>query len=270
MKNTKFLGKKILLLVAVLIIIVMLIPTSAFANDDDGIEKDEIPSAGSLEGFWMRYSPEDIGYHVVEPMEKICILGDEGSLEIQIIKDENDGSLLEHFLGVTVSNVYTSFEDLNKVFVELSDTPSYEISEEKGILNFTFSKDTLKCPYDIRSYEFLFSFDDGKAYSLVWIAKESDLLGYVDGGHVWIVKEPPELNWNEFPVEGAPEVNTITAEDEQAQLIEKETDQVQVMENETDKIDTEIRRIAVPLILISVILFALSVFMIRIRNKKGN
>jgi len=181
---------KVLAVFLALLFMIMSMPMSVFADEDGEVIKEEMPNAGSLEGFWMRYDPEDIGYHVVDPMEKICILGDEEPLKIQITKEENNESLSDHFLEVTVTNIYTSFEDMNKLFYESCTTPEYEMSEEDGILTFIFSKDIFECPKDFKRYEFVFTFDDGKAYSLVWVTKENDMLEYTESGHVWFIPAP--------------------------------------------------------------------------------
>lgn len=218
-------SKKAFFVLFISIFIVFTFSAYAFADDEDQM-KEEMPNASSLEGFWLRYNPEEIGYHVAEPMEKICIIGSEEPLEIQIIKEENDGPLIEHFIGLTLTHIYTSFEDLTSLFYEEEAAPDYEVTEENGILKFAINKDGLKCPDDLRSYEFLFTFDDGKACSLVWVTKESDLLGYTDGGHVWIVKEPPTLNWDENPVERSNLIEESTVEGGDTSLVEESIDDV--------------------------------------------
>lgn len=254
MKN-KIINSQVLILFIISILIVLSIPMAAFADDEDQT-KEEIPNASSLEGFWLRYNPEEIEYHVAEPMEKICVIGSEEPLEIQIVKEENDGPLIEHFLGLTLTHIYTSFEDLTSLFYEEEAAPDYEITEENGILKFTVSKDGLKCPDDLRSYELLFAFDDGKACSLVWVTKEIDLLGYTDDGHVWIVKEPPTLNWDENPVERSNLIEESTIEGGDTLLVEEKND------------DVSERNVKVILIL-SLLIIAVAVVYILYRLKNG-
>lgn len=175
------------------------LPATAFADEEDpiGFALDENISdednVGSLEGFYSHYNPEDIGYHVAAPKEKIHIVGTSESLNIQVAKEENNGSIMDHFTGVEVNRVYTSLEDVTTLFYEKADTPDYEVKEENGILTFTFDNDCLKIINSVSTYEIIINFDDGKAYSLVWVTKEPDLLGYTESGHVWIVSEPPEV-----------------------------------------------------------------------------
>lgn len=190
MKSIKMINTKALILFLIAILLVLSMPMAAFADDENQLKEEDMPGVGSFEGFWMRYDPEDIDYHVTDNMEKICILDDEEPLEIKIEKEENDGSLIEHFLDVTVSHVHTSLDDMTRLYFEPENTPDYDVFEEDGVLSFIFSKDALECPNDIKRYEFLFTFDDGQAYSLVWVTKETDKLEYTEGGHVWATPVP--------------------------------------------------------------------------------
>lgn len=195
-------NSKVFIVFILAILMVLMMPAAAFADEeapigfalDDNISDED--NVGSLEGFYSHYNPEDIGYHVVTPKEKIHIVGTSGSLDIQVAKEENNGSIMDHFIGVEVNRVYTSLEDVTTLFYEKADTPDYEVKEENGILTFTFDNDCLKIINSVSTYEIIINFDDGKAYSLVWVTKEPDLLGYTESGHVWIVSVPPEVPAN--------------------------------------------------------------------------
>lgn len=200
-------NNKVFIVFILAILMVLMMPAAAFADEeapigfalDDNISDED--NVGSLEGFYSHYNPEDIGYHVVAPKEKIHIVGSSDSLNIQVAKEENNGSIIDHFTGVEVNRVYTSLEDVTTLFYEKADTPDYEVKEENGILTFTFDNDCLKIINGVSTYEIIINFDDGKAYSLVWVTEETDLLGYTESGHVWIVLEPSEV-----PVEPDPKV----------------------------------------------------------------
>lgn len=209
MKTKDLINLKALIVFLIMIFMILSMPMSVFADEEgDRIKEEDMPMAGSLEGFWMRYNPEDIDYHVIDPMEKICIIGDEEPLEIRITKEENDGSLSDHFLEVTVNHIHTSADDMDKIYYEPENTPDYEMSEEDGILSFIFSKDILECPKDIKRYEFVFTFDDGKAYSLVWVTKKNDMLEYTESGHVWFIPAPI-VTLEDMGIDGITAVNKL-------------------------------------------------------------
>ena len=226
-------NSKVFIVFILVILMVLTMPSAAFADEEDpiGFALDENISdednVGSLEGFYSHYDPEDIGYHVVAPKEKIHIVGTSGSLEIQVAKEENNGPVMDHFTGVEVNRVYTSLEDVTTLFYEKADTPDYEVKEENGILTFTFDNDCLKIINSVSTYEIIINFDDGKAYSLVWVTEETDLLGYTESGHVWIVLESPEV-----PVEPDPKVGPNGEKD--MEPIEESDISTQVVEEAND------------------------------------
>lgn len=189
MKTVKMINNKVLILFLIAILIALSMPMSVFADDEGDQPKDE-RYIYSLKDFWENYDPEDIGYHVVDPMEKIYLMESEEPLEIQVVREEDDGLLLEHFLGLTLTWVYSDTDPTIINYVEAA-TPDYEVTEEEGVLTFIFSKDSLKSMENDQRYEFLFTFDDGQAYSLVWASDGSLNLVYTESGHVFL--EPPEI-----------------------------------------------------------------------------
>lgn len=188
MKNMERLCSIILLLFLILILIVLSMSVSAFAEDNEQT-KEETMYRYSLKDFWENYDYEDIGYHVIDPMEKIYLIKSEEPLEIQIERERGEDSLLEHFLGLTVTWVY-SISDPTIINYEQMISPDYKVKEKNGVLIFIFEKENLKSLVDLQRYEFLFSFDDGKAYSLIWATEESDKLVYREEGHVFINYPP--------------------------------------------------------------------------------
>ncbi len=222
MKN-KIINSQVLILFIISILIVLSIPMAAFADDEDQT-KDETWYIYSLKDFWENYVYEDIGYHVVEPMEKIYEMESEEPLEIQVVKEENGGSDLDHLIGLTVNWVY-SIDDPAVIYSEEVDSPEYNVAEENGVLTFTFEKEKLKSLVDFQRYEFIFDFDDGKAYSLVWATKESGKLVYREEGHVFV--EALKLEPDPDPIIGSVQNSNSETEYmsdiEPAQLIEEET-----------------------------------------------
>lgn len=260
MKNKRMINYKLVILFIIAILLILSMPKLAFAEDEDQIKEEDLRRVSTLEGFWLEYSPEDIGYHVIDNMEKICILGDEEPLEIQITKEENDGSLLDHFTEVKVTNVNN---DIWEIFYEPEKTPDYEVSEKDGVLSFIFDKDELECPYDANRYEFLFMFDDGQAYSLVWATKGSDMLEYTEEGHVWFTPAPDFKSLEEMGV------YLPTLDNELAPPITQEAESIQLIADETADEVSETRNIIFPIILVCAIITAIAVVAAyRMKTKK--
>lgn len=172
MNNIKTLNTKMLIILLLAIVMVLSMSVFAFAGDENSKE-DGSMYIYSLKDFWENYNPEDVGYHVVDPMEKIYLMESEEPLEIQVAKDENGDAILDYFAGLTVTWVY-SIDDPTVICREEIEAPDYKVNEENNILNFVFDKENLKGLEDFQRYEFLFNFDDGKAYSLVWATEEEN------------------------------------------------------------------------------------------------
>lgn len=221
MKNKVIINSHMLIVFIIAILIVLSIPMAAFADDEDQT-KDGTWYIYSLKDFWENYVYEDIGYHVVEPMEKIYEMESEEPLEIQVVKEENGGSALDHLISLTVNWVY-SIDDPSVIYSEEVDSPEYNVTEENGVLTFTFEKERLKFLEDFQRYEFVFNFDDGKAYSLVWATKESGKLVYREEGHVFV--EALKLESEPNPVIGSVQNSEteIISDIEPAQIMAEET-----------------------------------------------
>ncbi len=263
MKNKVITDKKALILFLIAILLVLSMPMSAFAEDEDQLKEEVLPNPGSYEGFYLRYNPEDIGYHVTENREKICILGNEEPLEIKIAKEGNDGSLLDHFIDVKVTHIDN---DISDIFYKPEKTPDYEVFEEEGVLSFIFNKDCLECPYDSKRYEFLFMFDDGQAYDLVWATNKDDMLEYTEEGHVWIVPARDYTSLEEMGV-FLPTLSNETKIDSES-APESESAQL-IAEDASDEV-SETRNILAPIVLVCVIIAAFAIFMVyRMKTKKG-
>lgn len=254
--NNKAFNSKGLIILLLAILMTLSMSVFAFADDEDQLKEEELPKASTLEGFWLRYDPEDIGYHVTDNMEKICILGTEEPLEIKIVKEENDGSsLLDHFLEVTVTNINN---DITEIFYEQEDTPDYEMFEEDNALSFIFNKGNLECPYDAKRYEFLFNFDDGQANGLVWATNKDNMLEYTEDGHVWFVPARDYKSLEEMGVYLPTLGNEPALTDESA----LDTDPVQLLAEEAVDEAYEESNIMIPVIIICALIVAVAAFVI--------
>lgn len=183
-------NSRVFIVFILVILMVHIMYAIAFA-DEEGNQPKEERYIYSVNYFWENYNPEDVGYHVTDPMEKIYLKESEEPLEIRIVKEENEGTLLDHFLDLTVTWVYSD-EDPKIINYEQVNTPYYDVTEDEGELAFMFSRENMNLlEYDpCQRYEFLFTFDDGKAYSLIWAADKTLNLEYNEDGHVHPV--PPE------------------------------------------------------------------------------
>ena len=237
------------------ILMVMSMSVFAFADEEDQTKEGTVYWY-SLEDFWENYNPEDVGYHVVDPMEKIYYMESEGPLEIQVAKDDHGDALLDHFAELTVTWVYST-DDPTVIYREPIDKPEYEVTEEMDVVSFIFSKDKLKDLEAGQRYEFLFTFDDGKAYSLVWATDDSMKLVYTESGHVFMDSPTPV----DLPSEG----QTAQINDSSIDAVPAEP----IAEDTTDEA-AETRNITAPIVLVCVIIAAFAIFMVyRMKTKKG-
>lgn len=246
MKRTTI-SKKVLFVLFISVLIALTFSTLAFADEDPNKDGDRY--IYSLKDFWENYKAEDIGYHVTDHMEKIYLIDSEEPLEIQIEKEVNDGPLVDHFIGLAVNWVYSTY-DPTVIYYEEFIMPDYEVTEEGGTLRFTFSKDSLKSLVDFQRYEFLFRFDDGEAYSLVWATGPEHKLVYNEEGHVFV--EPLQLE-PDPPIFGE---SIVTGETD----VDSETEILLSDEAPSDEV-AEINNIIVPIILGCVIITAFAMFM---------
>ena len=275
MKSTAMISRSIIVALFIVFIIVLTFSSLAFADDEENQisgfvwTDDDFPiedTVYSLEGFYTYYNPKSIGYNVADNMEKICILGSEEPLRIKIVKEENNDSMLDHFLGIDVNRVYTSFDNPTMIYYEKGTTPGFEVNEENNVLQFTFEKELLKVKNDAETYEFVFNFDDGKAYSLVWVTKESDLLGYTENDHVWTVRKAEESSPEPTPIGDQTQGDIFKTGEESAFANES----THVIAEETADETSEARNITDFVILAFVIMLVIAVYKIYhfiIKNK---
>lgn len=250
--------KKIILVIFI-ILIVMSMPMMVLADDEGEQTEGGTFYWYSLKDFWENYKPEDVGYYVLDNMEKIYVLGSEEPLEIKIVKEGNDSSPLDHFIGLTVNWVYSTY-DPTIIYSEEIESPEYEVTEEDGVLTFTFNKDNLKTLEDFQRYEFLFTFNDGRAYSLVWATENGDKLYYTEGGHVF-EKYPEEPPLEKMGVYGPTQAGETTADEGYVELI---------TENYAEEVP-ETNNYSIPILLACVAAAVFAVFMayrLKVRNKR--
>lgn len=256
MKSVTMISKKALFVLFISVLIVFTFSAYAFADDEDQ-NKDGGRYIYSLKDFWENYKPEDIGYHVTDHMEKIYLMDLEEPLEIQIEKEDNDGSLVDHFKGLTVNWVYSTY-DPTVIYYEEISSPEYAVSEEDGVLTFTFEKESLKSLMDFQRYEFLFRFDDGEAYSLVWATGPEHKLVYNEDGHVFT--EPLQLE-PDPPIFGESIVTAETDADSEPEVL--------ITDEAPSDEAAETNNIIVPVLSGCVIIAAFAVFMVlRFKSKE--
>lgn len=247
MTNKRMINYKMLILLTIAVLMVLFTPGTVFA-DDEGEPKEE-SSVYTLEGFWARYNPEDVGYHVIDPKEKIWYLESENLLEFQIIKEDGDDSLLNHFVELNVKRVITTFDDPSAISFESETPPSYEVSEEDGILTFEVNKDNPSSLKEGQRYEFAFVFDDGIAYGFACATERDDLLCYTEEGHVWIVEDTESSDPLPEPGGVLVQNTEVASNSEPTQLIAEEN------ENDSRVSNITVQVVVVCLFVVSFILF---------------
>lgn len=251
MKTTTLINKKVFIIILISILLVSLMPSSVFADNEGEQTKEEEFTALTLEGFWARYHPEDAGYHVVDPKEKIWYLQKEEPLEFQIIREDGDEPLLDHFAEMAVNRVFATSEDPDKINYEKETPPSYDVSEDNGVLTFIINKDNLNSLKEGNRYEFIFNFDDGVAFGLAFATEKDNLLSYTEDGHVWIVGDTETSDSPPEPGRVLPQSSGEAPASESVQLITEDT---------SDDV-SETTNIILPVILVGVIIVASALLM---------